>query len=167
MRLVDQPLEQFARRTLPREIVFVQFQPFTFQVGDRLAATRSGRFEPYLERLDHHVFLTHQASGAAAAAAGLDGAFDLSAAIISSMSGVQLPPQYPVVAVVRVAIWLTHPAPSRMARSIVRYLTLLHRQTVVKARIAGCRSQPSLISARLTHQQRRGFLPLSGAKSEE
>jgi hypothetical protein len=163
VRLVDQPLDQLARRALPRQIVFVQFQPFTFQVGDRLAAARSARFEPYLERLDHHVFLTHQASGAAAAA-GFDGAFDLSAAIISSMSGVQLPPQYPVVAVVRVAIWLTHPAPSRMARSIVRYLTLLHRQTVVNARIAGCRSQPSVISARLTHEHLCGFLRLLGAE---
>jgi hypothetical protein len=96
---------------------------------------------------DHHVFLTHQASGAATAAGlGFADDFNDSSASICSTSGVQLPPQYPVVAVVRVAIWLTHTAPSRMARSIVRYLTLLHRQTVFNARIAGCSSLPSLIS---------------------
>jgi hypothetical protein len=125
--------------------VFVQFKPFTFQVGDRFAAARSTGLQPHLEVFDHYAFLTHQASGAAAAA-GFAGAFDRRSAIICSISGVQLPPQYPVVAVVRVATWLTHTAPSRMARSIVRYFMLLHRQTVFSARIAGCSSQPSLIS---------------------
>jgi hypothetical protein len=125
--------------------MFVQLEPFTFQVGDRFAAARSTRLQPHLEVLDHHAFLTHQASGAAAPA-GLTGTLGASSAIICSMSGVQLPPQYPVVAVVRVATWLIHAAPSRIARSIVRYLTLLQRQTVFNARIAGCSSLPSLIS---------------------
>jgi hypothetical protein len=68
VRFVDEALQQLARRTLLRQIVAVQFEPFTFQVGYRFAAARSRRFQPHLHAFRrHHFFLTHHASGAAAA----------------------------------------------------------------------------------------------------
>ncbi len=84
----------------------------------------------------------------------------------------QLPPQWPVVAVVRDAIWASVQAPSRMARSIVLYLMLLHRQTVFSPRTAGCTvSDSSLIrieantgSGPYTPVMRKGRLPIKKAK---
>jgi len=81
-------------------------------------------------------------------------------AIICRTSGVQLPPQWPVVAVVRAAICASVHAPSRMQRSIVLYLMLLQRQTVFRPRTAGCTdSDSSPIRSRLTHGGNRDFPP--------
>jgi hypothetical protein len=45
MRLVDQPLQQLARRRLLGEIVLVQIDALVLEVGDRLPAARSTRLE--------------------------------------------------------------------------------------------------------------------------
>ena len=55
----------------------------------------------------------------------------------SPAPGGTAPAALPVVAVVREATWFSVWAPSRMARSIVLYLMLLHRQIVLRARTAG------------------------------
>jgi hypothetical protein len=163
VRLVDEALEKLARRRLLRQIVFLDFDSATFQVGDRLAAAGSGRLEVHLDFV-RHFFLTHHAFVAAPPAScggpatgdptGISPAAEteprLSAgplvagaaarsASISRISGVQLPPQCPVVAPVLFATSSTVRAPSRIARSMVLYLMLLQRQMVFRPRIAGCR----------------------------
>jgi hypothetical protein len=140
MRFVDQRFEQRARRRLFREIVFDQFDALTFQVSHRIAAARSTWLEIHLHAFAHF-FLTHQASPPAIELDGGGGHVPPQcSSSICCTSGVQLPPHCPIVAVVRAAIWEMDFAPSRMARSIVRYLMLLHRQTVFKPRTAGCKS---------------------------
>src|SRR4051794_41175005 len=89
-------------------------------------------------------FFTHHAFGFAGCVTGRCFAYaGACSAIICRTSGVQLPPQWPVVAVVRAAICDNVHAPSRIARSIVLYLMLLHRQTVFSPRTAGCTDSDS------------------------
>src|SRR5205814_492720 len=118
------------RGRLLGQIVPQQFEPLTFQVSHRVAAARSTRLEVDLESLAHFRRIHHAAAPPPATGSRRCGACSTS---ISCTSGVQLPPQWPVVAVVRVAIWVRVCAPSPMARSIVLYLMLLQRQTVFSA----------------------------------
>ena len=67
--LVDEAAQELAGGRLLRQIVPNQFESATFQVGDRLAAAGSAGFEIDLEWLAHF-FLTHHASGFAAAGLG-------------------------------------------------------------------------------------------------
>jgi len=146
MRLVDELLEQLARRPLFGQIVLDRFDAVLVEEGDRLPARRSARLEIDLDAL-RHLFRTHHAAGVCspetAGGRGTAARTGASSSSIAWTSGVQLPPQWPVVAPVRAAIWVIVHAPSRIALSIVRYLMLLQRQTVFRPRIAGCNGSSS------------------------
>jgi hypothetical protein len=134
----DPRLELLARRRILEEIVLVDVDALTFQVSDRIAAARSRRLEVHLHAFRHFCLTHHAPAGATCSAAGFAFCGACSSSI-SCTSGVQLPPQCPVVAVVQTAICAIVHAPLRMARSIVLYLMLLHRHTVLRPRTTGCR----------------------------
>jgi hypothetical protein len=77
------------------------------------------------------------------------------ASIISITRGVHDPPQRPVVALVLVATSATVRAPASIALSIVPYLMLLQRQTVVSFLTAGWRI--SLMLRRTTEESAAAF----------
>jgi hypothetical protein len=59
MRFVDQALEKLPCRLLLRQIMFYELDALTFQVGDRIAAARSTRFEVDLDAFRHFFFTHH------------------------------------------------------------------------------------------------------------
>src|SRR6185436_17875920 len=126
-----------ARGRLLGQVVLDDVDPVLVEEGDRLPAGGSARLEI---ELAFHFFRTHHVAALAAGAAEASGRWMASSSSICWMSAVQLPPQWPVVAVVQAATCVMVHAPLRMARSMVRYLMLLQRQTVFRPRIAGCSS---------------------------
>ena len=52
-RLIDEPLQELARRRLLCEIVLVQIDALLLEVGDRLPTARSTRFEIDVDVLLH------------------------------------------------------------------------------------------------------------------
>lgn len=122
------------------QIVALELRVLTVQVSDGLAAARSGGLEPDFQLLRHPLLPAPHSSSAQIAS------------IISWIFGVHVPPQCPVVAVVFAATAAIVRHPSRIARSIVRYLMLLHRQTVLSPRITGWSISRSSSSIRVVEQ---------------
>jgi len=91
--LVRNPrLELLLRRRILGQIVFIDVDALTFQVGDRIAAARSRRLEVHLHAFRHFCLTHHAPAGAVCCAAGFAVCGACSSSI-SWMSGVQLPPQ--------------------------------------------------------------------------